>query len=532
MVELVLQPTRITDHSATLIDNIFFNSLEHFTVSRNTIYDLTDHLPNFLIINNFSLLPTNIEIFIRDYSSFNELCLVNEIQSVNWQNILTNNSSSSTIFDIFCAKLSEIIDFHIPVRKLSKRKLKIQTKPWITTAIRKSIQVKNKIYKKYLKIKFLYYHSKFKFYRNKLNHLMRISKSNYYSDYFNRNSNNSKLVWKGIKQIIRGNSKIYESSAKIVNGNREITDKKEIADTLCEYFSNIGKQFADTIPNVDKSPLDYMASSESFCFFPVTSQEIVDEISKLMSGKATGPFSIPVKILKIIKYVISKPLEILFNASFSLGEVPSFFKIAKIIPVYKGGSQTCLNNYRPISLLSVFNKLMEKLVYNRLTHFLNKKEILYEKQFGFRSNHSTDHAILSIIDKIQLSVEEKSYSCGFFLDFKKRSIQLITVFLIKKLDKLGIRGLANKWFVSYLTNRKQYVYLHNTISDYNTVTCGIPQGSVLGPLLFLLYINDFNRCSAILDFHLFADDSNLFYKHKNIILLQAHLNKELENIYY
>ena len=215
-----------------------------------------------------------------------------------------------------------------------------------------------------------------------------------------------------------------------------------------------------------------------------------------------------------------------------MGEVLSSFKIAKIIPIYKGGSQTCLNNYRPISLLSVFNKLMEKLVYNRLTDFLNKKEILYEKQFGFRSNHSTDHAILSIIDKIQLSIEEKSYSCGISLDFKKAFDTVDHSILIKKLDKLGIRGLANKWFVSYLTNRKQYVYLDNTISDYNTVTCGIPQGSVLGPLLFLLYINDFNRCSAILDFHLFADDSNLFYKHKNIILLQAHLNKELENIYY
>ena len=122
------------------------------------------------------------------------------------------------------------------------------------------------------------------------------------------------MVWKGIFQIILVNSKIYESPAKIVNGNREITDKKEIAHTLCEYFSNVGKQFADTIPNVDKSPLDYMAesSSERFCFFPVASQEIVDEIFKLMSGKATGPFSIPVKILKIIKYVISKPLELLF----------------------------------------------------------------------------------------------------------------------------------------------------------------------------------------------------------------------------
>ena len=206
-----------------------------------------------------------------------------------------------------------------------------------------------------------------------------------------------------------------------MHNNREITDKNEIANILCGYFSNIGEQLASAIPNVNKSPLDYMATSptESFYVFPTTSQEIEDEISKLNHGKATGPYSIPVKILKIIKYVISEPLEILFNISFSLSGVPSSFKIAKIIPVHKGGSQSCLNNYRPISLLSIFNKLLEKLMYNRLIDFLDKRNMLYEKQFGFRTNHSTNHAILSIIDKIQLSIEERSYSCGIFLDFSK-----------------------------------------------------------------------------------------------------------------
>ena len=179
---------------------------------------------------------------------------------------------------------------------------------------------------------------------------------------------------------------------------------------------------------------------------------------------------------------MSKPLEILFNVSFSLGEVPSSFKIAKIIPVHKGGSSSCLNNYRPNSLLCIFNKLLEKLMYNRLIDFLDMRNMLYEKQFGFRANHSTNHAILSIIDKIQLSIEERSYSCGIFLEF-------------------------------------------------NTVTCGIPHGSVLGPLLFLMYINDFNRCSEILDFHLFADNSNLFYKQKNLVELQTNLNRELHNIH-
>jgi hypothetical protein len=217
----ILQPTRITDHSATLIDNIFFNSLEHFTINGNIIYDLTDHLPNFLILNTFSLLPTNVEIFRRDYSKLSESCLVNEIQSVNWHDFIsTNNPSSSTLFDIFYTKLSDIIDKHIPVKQLSKRELKIQSKSWISTAIRKSMKVKNEFYKKYLKTKSPYYHSKFKFYRNKLNHLLRISKRNYYSDYFNKNTNNGELIWKGIKQIIRVNPKTYQTPAKIMDNNR------------------------------------------------------------------------------------------------------------------------------------------------------------------------------------------------------------------------------------------------------------------------------------------------------------------------
>jgi hypothetical protein len=152
------------------------------------------------------------------------------------------NPSLSTLFDIFYTKLSDIIDKHIPVKQLSKRELKIQSKPWISTAIRKSIQVKNEFYKKYLKTKSPYYHSKFKFYRNKLNHLLRISKRNYYSDYFNKNTNNGKLIWKGIKQIIRVNPKTYQTPVKIMDNNREITDKNEIANILCGYFSNIGEQ--------------------------------------------------------------------------------------------------------------------------------------------------------------------------------------------------------------------------------------------------------------------------------------------------
>ena len=386
---------------------------------------------------------------------------------------------------------------------------------------------------KWLDIKSPYYHSRFKFYRNKVNHLLRISKRQYYNDYFIKNTKDTKLIWKGIKQIIILNSKCNQSPTKIIDNNSEVTDTKSIANAFCKYFADIGDQLASSILNVNKSPLEYLniLNPDSFCIFPATSTEIENEISSFKADKTCGPSSIPVTALKLLKQVISKPLEILFNASFSSGIVPSSLKIARVIPVFKKGSHTSLNNYRPISLLSIFNKLLEKLMYNRLINFIQKNNILYEKQFGFRAYHSTDHAILSIIDKIQLAVEERNYSCGIFLDFSKAFDTVDHNILVKKLEQYGIRGIAKEWFASYLSNRQQFVSLNNIKSDLYSVTCGIPQGSVLGPLLFLLYINDFNKCSELLDFHLFADDSNLFYKHKNLLTLQANINMELNNIH-
>ena len=267
-------------------------------------------------------------------------------------------------------------------------------------------------------------------------HLIHISKRQYYNDYFIKNTKDTKLIWKGIKQIIILNSNCNQSPTKIIDNHSEITDTKSIANAFCKYFADIGDRLASSIPNVIKSPLEYLNTSnpDSFFIFPVTATQIEIEIASLKAGKACGPSSIPITALKLIKQVISKPLEILFNSSFSSGIVPNSFKVARVIPVFKKGSHTSLNNYRPISLLSIFNKLLEKLMYNRLINFIQKKNILYDKQFGFRAHHSTDHAILSIIDKIQLAVEERSYSCGIFLDFSKAFNTVNHNILVKRLE--------------------------------------------------------------------------------------------------
>ena len=423
----ILQSTRITDHSATLIDNIFFNSLEHFTISGNLAYDITDHLPNFLIFNKFNTLPGNIKLYKRGYSTLDKQALLDEIQSLDWQMIFGSscNPDPSLMFQSFYSVVSNIIDRHIPVKQLSRRELKLKSKPWITLGIKKSIQIKNNLYKKFIKTKSTYYHSKFKIYRNKINHLLRISKKAYYNQYFLDHIKDGKKVWNGIKQIIHHKPRTGQKILKLVDNNKEIIDPKQTADTFNTFFANVGKELEKGIPTVNKNPADYLPdpASKTFFILPTTSSEIEDEISGLRSGKAAGPSSIPTEILKLLKSVISKQLEIIFNTSFSTGTVPADFGLANIIPVFKKGSQTCLGNYRPISLLSIFNKPIEKLMYKRLIKFFEKNNMLFHKQFGFRSGYSTDHAILCITDKIQRAIENRNYIVEFSLTLVKPLIR-------------------------------------------------------------------------------------------------------------
>jgi hypothetical protein len=194
-------------------------------------------------------------------------------------------------------------------------------------------------------------------YQNKLNNILKISKRKYYNNYFIHSINDTKRVWKGIKQIIHSKTKVNKKIMKIVDGENEITDPIAIANAFNDYFSNVGNILAAKIPTVQTPSLQYLTDCPSSSFFlsPVTYVEIEDEISKLRIEKATGPFSIPVTALKILKTFISKPLEIIFNIYFITGTVPSYFKLANVIPIYKSGTLISICNYRPISLLSVFN---------------------------------------------------------------------------------------------------------------------------------------------------------------------------------
>ena len=253
-------------------------------------------------------------------------------------------------------------------------------------------------------------------------------------------------------------------------------------------------------------------------------------IQQLDCGKSVPSFSSPIKLIKISAHLLAPILSRLFNLCFTEGKFPDALKIAEILPIYKSGTKTSLTNYRPISLLSPFSKLLEKCIYTRLHKYFEKNHILYSCQFGFRNNMSTENAVVQIIEQLSKNIDKKEDTCSIFVDLRKAFDTVDHGILISKLEKYGVRGSPLKLITSFVTNRKQYTLVNGFKSMEKGVVCGVPQGSTLGPLLFLTYINDLYLASS-LKLNLFADDAYLSSSNSNPRTLEREINTELDKIY-
>ena len=264
--------------------------------------------------------------------------------------------------------------------------------------------------------------------------------------------------------------------------------------------------------------------------FPAGPAEVEKTIDEINIKKSTGPFGIPVFLLKKFKTFFSLWLSELVNLSFEIGVFPDILKVAKVNPLHKKESKIDHRNYRPISLLSVVSKIFEKLIYKRIYFYLDQKKLLYSKQFGFRGNYSTNHAIISLTEHIRTLLDKGEYVCGVFVDLEKAFDTVHHEILCEKIKAYGLRGNINNLLKSYLTDRKQYVSINGFDSVTRDVTCGVPQGSSLGPLLFLLYINDFFLCLSQTSCGHFADDTFIVYNSKKAKTIETVINTELKEV--
>lgn len=360
---------------------------------------------------------------------------------------------------------------------------------------------------------------------------LRTAKKKYYSDQFHSTVNNIRDTWKVIRNVFKPTQKKSDIHDIRINGEL-IENRNVIVDKFNDFFCSIGPNLSRAVPHCEKMFSDYLRepNPSSLFLFPTNEEELFNVVNSLKKRKSPGYDGISNDLIKNVILGVVKPLVHIYNLSMNNGIVPVNMKIAKVIPIFKKGDPQLLSNYRPISLLSTFSKILEKLIYVRTVKFFNVNQTFSNFQFGFREKHTTSHAILHFIDKISTALDNRMHTVGIFLDYSKAFDTVDHTILLQKLSHHGVRGKALEWFTSYLSNRRQFVSLNDAKSGLQNVTCGVPQGSLLGPLLFLIYINDFQYCSDVFSFILFADDSNIFLSHKNPQVLLQTVNIELSNI--
>ena len=321
-----------------------------------------------------------------------------------------------------------------------------------------------------------------------------------------------------------------------IDGNK-VYDKKEIANKFNSYFTNIGPKLAHDIQDVNGKHFENFLTNKPDCelhFEQISVSDVNKIIDNLSSKTSCGFDDISLKLLKFLKPVLATPITIIINQMLNTGIFPDKLKVAKIKPLYKKGDTSNFNNYRPISLLPSISKIFEKVIFQQTYSYFEQNNLLYTSQYGFRKGHSTEYAALELADRIIQQMDENKTPINIYLDLSKAFDTLNHSILIHKLKFYGINGTAIHLFKSYLSNRKQYVEYENNTSDTLLITTGVPQGSVLGPLLFIIYLNDIAKSSDIFDFICYADDttlSSVLNYFGNSQSFSDNINIELKKVY-
>ncbi len=530
---MIHKPTRVTHSSATLIDHIYTNDISNSAQSGIIITDVADHFATFLICKckRTKLQPKTIKI--RQFSEENITKFKNKLDSTDF----------NPVFQLACPDeaYSEFIKLYLhsfneafPLREITTHSRNIKHEPWYTPELSSSFKAKSELYSKKLSKPSELNINAYRDQNRKYNKLKREMKFNYYRNILQENKHDIKKTWMIMKQALgKLNDKSSYPSSFLIN-NVTVTDKQQIADMFNNFFSNIGRQTNHNVPKSKKSFSSYLPNPipNSIFLETVSPPDVLKAACKLKPKSSFGHDNISSKLLKDTIINVIEPFTHIINRSIDTGIVPKLMKIAKVIPIHKASDQTLLKNYRPISLLPVFSKLLERLMYNKVTSFLNSNDLLYKHQYGFREKHSTIHPIVHLLNHCAKNNNKSNpeTTLATFCDLSKAFDVISHDILLKKLDRYGIRGIANQWFGSYLSERVQYVDFDGHTSMSVNIDCGVPQGSILGPLLYLIYVNDIHKAceGQILSF---ADDTTAFTSHSELDILFQTANIQINKLF-
>ena len=521
--------SRIQNNCSTLIDHILTNSKTNTLTSGSIIEDISDHFITFLQPNILKCKSKPLKVKHRIYSKTNLENFKRDLYQTNWDEVI-NTTDVNDCYEKFWSIYTQLHDNNFPFSTGRFNRNFHRISDFMTTGLLISRRTKIKLHKIALTDNVPFNWTQYRTYRNIFNKMVKASKKMQINYKIETNSKNPKKMWEILKDLTIGKSE-KETVDKIRKGNQIVSEPHQIADEFNSFFTKAGRNIADSVEPITRKPADFLQNTNppQLRLDNVSQHQIIDTISAMDSKASVDASGVNMKMLKFIKYQIALPLSHLFTLSVTTGVFPAKLKTSKTIPIFKAGDRYSCDNYRPISLLSTISKILEKIVANSLVNHLELNDLLYENQFGFLRNRSTVHNITLLTNRISHDINEKKFVIGVFLDLKKAFDCVSHDILLLKLQKLGINDLALKWFTDYLSNRYQYTDIGGCKSPEKLIDISVLQGSILGPILFLCFINDLHLATNLLTL-LFADDTVGIDSDHDLATLIDRVNLEIQKL--
>ncbi len=521
--QLITRPTRVTNSTSSLLDHIYVNNPDQYSHRGVLEPGLSDHSLIFTCRKRKKISKTKKTIFIRNYRKFSQDIFCSDIKSADWTPVFTSNNVDDAVTN-FNFIFTNILNKNLPLKKIRVRE---STVPWITNEYYSLIDLKEYKSKQYKKCPCPLHLNEKKDAQRQLQRMKNQLKRNYIETVLDKYKHNSKKLWQNIREFWPS-SKNKKSIIKCINGKSADLDK---ANELNNHFANIGNAINNQLHNTENIE-DFLPNFHPpiFDLHLVTEIDLIAAIDRLSSSASCSFDGITSYIVKSGKSELLPVLLYIFNLSIKTKTFPELWKPAKVTPLFKAGDPSDANNYRPISILPTLGKVLERLVHNQLYEYLTANNLLNSCQSGFRKGHSTGTCLIDFLHNIYGEIDEGG-ACGvLFLDLSK-AFDTVDHDIIKiKLKSLGLKEAAITWFSSYLKGRTQQTQVGNSLSSPMHTSSGVPQGSILGPLLFVCYVNDLPKFCKNLQPFMYADDTALLVKGKNIMEIQNQLQYDFNQI--